>query len=216
MFVNDGSEWSRVAAVYRWQMPLERPALAQAVVLAAPRRSDRVLDLGTGTGGMLEELARAAEPPEAVVGVDRSRAMLAHVGKLPNGWKLACADARSLPLDTCSFDLITAAYLLHVASARDRAAILHEASRVLARRGRLVVVTPAEPFSLLGRILYAPLGCVGCRSGGLLAGFCPLDPRRDLESAGFRVRAVRYVDRGYRSWCVLAESSPPHPRKPRV
>jgi SAM-dependent methyltransferase len=192
------SSWGRVAALYRWQLPLERPALA------APRRRDRVLDLGTGTAGLLAQLARAPEPPALAVGADCSAAMLARADPLPERWQLLRADASRLPFADDSFDLVTAAYLLHIVAPAQRARILAEAARVLSRHGRFVVVTPAEPRSSRGRALYAPFRWSGCRSRGLLAGFCPLDPRQDLERAGFVVRAVRFVDRGYRSWCVLA------------
>ena len=43
--------------VYDWQLPLERAALATAVELAAPRESERLLDVATGTGGLLRELS---------------------------------------------------------------------------------------------------------------------------------------------------------------
>lgn len=186
-------------------MLLERPALVEAVGLAAPRRLDRVLDLGTGTAGMLERLARAAEPPDLAVGVDSSQEMLAHAARLPQHWQLLRADARDLPFEDGSFDLVTMAYLLHLTPPTDRRTLLTEAARVLRRRGRVVVVTPAGPRSLLGRALFAPLAWRAARSAGPLAGFRSLDPRADLEAAGYAVRAVRYVDRGYRSWCVLAQ-----------
>jgi len=201
----DGARWSRVAPLYRWQMMLEQPALAQAIALAAPQRLDRVLDLGTGTAGMLERLAQAAEPPEFAVGVDSSQEMLAHAPRLPLRWQLLCGEARDLPFEDDSFDLVTMAYLLHLIPSANRRELLSEAARVLTRRGRLVVVTPASPRSLLGRALFAPLEWRAERSAGLLAGLRSLDPRADLEAAGYAVRAVRYVDRGYRSWCVLAQ-----------
>ncbi len=203
-FQMEGPSWSQLAALYRWQMALERPALAAAVTLAAPHRDDRVLDLGTGTAGLLTQLTHAAEQPQIAIGVDNAAAMLTHAAQLPERWQLMHADARHLPFADGSFDLITAAYLLHVVAPAQRAQILREARRVLSRRGRLVVVTPAEPRSLLGHVLYAPLQWSACRSAGVLAGLCPLDPREDLERAAFIVRAVRYVERGYRSWCVLA------------
>ena len=186
-------------------MLLERPALAEAAALALPRRADRVLDLGTGTAGMLARLARAAEPPELAVGVDSSQRMLAHAVELPRSWQLLCADASELPFADDSFDLATMAYLLHVTPAANRPALLSEVARVLAPRGRLVVVTPASPRSVLGRALFAPLAWRAERSAGLLTGFRPLDPRADLEAAGYAVRAAHHVDRGYRSWCVLAQ-----------
>ncbi|MGH3002655.1 MAG: class I SAM-dependent methyltransferase [Gaiellaceae bacterium] len=199
------SVWDRAAGLYRLQVALERPALVEAVVLAAPRRLDRVLDLGTGTAAMLGQLARAADPPELAVGVDSSAGMLARAVVLPERWQLLRADARELPFEARSFELVTAAYVLHLLPSADRRTLLSETARVLAPKGRVVVVTPAPARSLLGRALSTPLGWAAGRSSGVLAGFRPLDPRGDLELAGFVVRAVRYVDRGYRSWCVLAQ-----------
>src|ERR687892_1188843 len=63
--------------IYDWQLPLERAALATAAELAAVRPGERLLDLATGTGGLLHELvARGVRPGEAV-GIDRSPSMLA-------------------------------------------------------------------------------------------------------------------------------------------
>lgn len=45
--------WSRIAFAYDWQLALERPALRAAVDLVRPRRDDALLDVGTGTGGLL-------------------------------------------------------------------------------------------------------------------------------------------------------------------
>ncbi|MGH3002597.1 MAG: class I SAM-dependent methyltransferase [Gaiellaceae bacterium] len=193
-------------------MALERPALVEAVALGASRRSDRVLDVGTGTAGVFELLAKVAEPPEVAVGVDSSPEMLAHAPPLPQRWQLVHADARELPFEQESFDLVTMAYLLHLVRPVDRRALLAEAARVLAPGGRIVVVTPAAPRSRLGRALLAPLAWAANRSSGLLAGFRQLDPRADLEAAGFEVSAARYVDRGYRSCCVRAE--PGHQNAP--
>lgn len=198
-------DWERGATLYRFQVWLERPALVEAVALAGPRRSDRAVDLGTGTGAFLRELARAPDPPESVVGVDTSAAMLAQAGELPTGWRLMQADARALPFEDGCVDLLVTAYLLHVVAADERAAILAEARRVLSRRGRLVSVTPAAPRSRVGRRVVQSICGHGRRAGGLGAGLCPLDPRPELEGAGFVVRVARYVARGYRSWCVLAE-----------
>lgn len=94
------------------------------------RRADRVLDLGTGTAGLLKQLARAAEPPGLAVGVDASCAMLAHASPLPRRWRLERADARCLPFEAGSFDLVTAAYLLHVVSSHDHEVIVGEVARV--------------------------------------------------------------------------------------
>jgi ubiquinone/menaquinone biosynthesis C-methylase UbiE len=197
-------DWSDVAAFYDWQLPLERPALRGAVVLADPRPDDDLLDLGTGTGGLLRELASHPRRPRQAVGLDASAAMLKHVPALPPAWQLVQADARRLPFADAAFAVVTAAYLLHVVDAVSRQVIIGECRRVLCAGGRLVSVTPAQPRRRLARMLYAPLAAAATSSSGPAAGFRPLDPRGELGEAGFTIAATTYVGRGYPSLCVRA------------
>jgi SAM-dependent methyltransferase len=200
--------WTRLASVYDWQFFLERPALAAAVQLAAPSAHEHLLDVVTGTAGFLRELAKAQPLPARVVGIDASGAMLARAPRLPAGWELVRADARSLPYDDASFDVATATYFLHVLDEHTRRKILAELARVLKHAGRLVTVTPFVSRSFLMRALLAPLQRLALRSRGALAGLAPLDPRPDLiESGLFQVHDARAIARGYPSLCVLAETS---------
>jgi SAM-dependent methyltransferase len=199
--------WTRLASVYDWQLFLERPALAAAAQLAAPRANEHLLDVGTGTAGFLRELAKAQPLPVRVVGIDASGAMLARAPRLPAGWELVRADARSLPYDDSSFDVATATYFLHVLDEGTRRRVVAELARVLKHGGRLVTVTPFVLRSSLTRALLAPLHRLALRSRGALAGLAPLDPRPELiESGLFSVRDARAIARGYPSLCVLAES----------
>jgi hypothetical protein len=61
--------------------------------------------------------------------------------------------------------------------------------------GRLVTVTPVAPPTTFGAAAVR------------IAGRYLLDPRADLERAGFMVRTARYVRAGYPSVCVLARRS---------
>ncbi len=197
-------DWSRVASSYDWQLPLERAALAAAVTLAKPHRDDVWLDVGTGTGGLLRELARRPNRPRSLVGVDACAAMLKRAQPLPEGWALQSVDARRLPFGDGAFSVVTAAYLLHVVDGATRRRILSECRRVLIAAGRLVVVTPSWPRAWVARALYAPLAAAAGSSVGPAAALRPLDPRRELEEATFTIVAVRYVGRGYPSICVAA------------
>ena len=196
--------WSRLAQRYDLQLPLERPALAAAVDLGQPGPDDTLLDLGTGTGGLLRELARRRDRPRLAVGVDESAAMLEHAGALPQGWSLETGDARRLRFPDGAFSLVTAAYLLHVVDPESRRQIVAEARRVLRPGGNLVVVTPTWPRTRVARMLYAPLASLAGSATGPLSAFRPLDPRAALESASFRVQAARHIRRGYPSLCVAA------------
>jgi SAM-dependent methyltransferase len=197
--------WNRAARFYALQLRSERAALDAAVELAGAGREDRLLDVATGTGGFLRRLARRPSRPDRVVGIDASAAMLARAPGLPPGWELQQADARELPFPDASFDVAAACYLLHTLSVATRRRVLGEIARVLRQGGRLVTVTPAEPRGRVARALAAPLIAIARRSSGLLAGLRPLDPSPELLSAGFAVRSVQHVARGYPSLCVLAE-----------
>lgn len=204
------SAWDRVARLYDLQLPLERAALRLAVEMAEVEPEDRALDLGCGTGGVLSELAGRRAAPRAAVGVDPSARMLARVPPLPAGWRLVRAEASALPFGDRSFDLVTAAYLLHLLDAGGRAGALREARRVLRPGGRLVAVTVAPPRSeRLARAIDRGFRAV--RAGGPLAGLRPLDPTAELRAAGFAVHGRRRTARGYPSLIVAARLSEPEP-----
>jgi ubiquinone/menaquinone biosynthesis C-methylase UbiE len=145
-------DWSRLARAYAWQLPLERAALAAAIKLADPTADDALLDVGTGTGALLRELAKHPRRPRIAIGIDECRAMLERARALPAGWSVQAADARRLPFADGTFSIVTAIYLLHVVDGTARRQIVSEARRVLRPGGRLVVVTPTRPrTSLVGR-----------------------------------------------------------------
>lgn len=196
--------WDAVSARYDRQLWLERAAVRTAVTMLGAGRDDDVLDLGTGTGEAIRQLAATAVVPRAVIGVDRSAAMLARVGRLPPGWSLTVADARSLPFGEDRFDAASVCHLLHVVADRDRHAILAELFRVLRPGGRVVVVTPALAPAGLARLLARALDAIGARWPERLGGLRALDPRPLLERAGFELLEVRFSARGYVSICVLA------------
>jgi len=185
------------ARLYDRQLSLERPALRAALALARPEPSDHLLDVATGTGALLRELATRSERPARAVGIDASGSMLARVGGLPGGWTLRRADASALPFADQSFDLVTAVYLLHTLDPVTRATVSGELRRVVREGGRVVTVTVATPRPRLRRLMSR----VPRRHG-----LCPLDPSRELE--GLVVREARYVRRGYPSLCLRAERPP--------
>lgn len=195
--------------MYDWQLALERRALVAAVDLLAPRRDDALLDLGTGTGGLLRELSHRPQRPDLVTGLDSSAAMLAQAPALPAGWTLQQADARRLPFEDGQFTAVTAAYLLHVVAPADRRAMIAQCRRVLRPDGRLVLVTPAWPRTRVGRILYAPLAAAATgHVAGPARGLAPYDPRPELARGGFEITAAVHIGRGYPSICTSANPIP--------
>lgn len=134
-FVKQGADWDEMRA-----LALPAGMIEEAVLSLLPAEGvGHVLDVGTGTGRMLELLAPRVR---SGLGVDASRAMLAlaraRLAKPGLGHlSVRQADMYSLPVAR-RFDLVLMHMVLHYAE--DPAAALAEATRVLAPGGMLIVV----------------------------------------------------------------------------
>lgn len=135
-FAQHASEWGRIRALHVPEARVESAVLA----MLGEKRFDSVLDLGTGTGRMLEMLAPQTT---RAVGLDVSPAMLgiARVNLDAAGLRqvqLRQGDAYALPADLNGFDLVILHQVLHYLD--DPARAVREAARALRPGGRLMVV----------------------------------------------------------------------------
>ena len=133
-FRRKGADWDEMRA-------LELPAhdVEQALLAQIPNPG-QLLDIGTGTGRVVELLAPRAKQ---ALGVDASKAMLALARSRLSGEQFAhCAvrqaDMYRLPLANASFDTAVLQMVLHYAE--DPAGVVAETVRVLRPGGRLIVI----------------------------------------------------------------------------
>lgn len=128
---------------------------------AAPRRSDRILDIGCGTC-ILEE--RFEGTGCAVVGLDLTPEMLsfAQVKRLSCVHGLVNGDAEALPFRDSSFDIVVSCY---VAKYCDPERLAADVARVLKPDGRLLMYDFARPkgpaLPLLALYTYGLLRLAG-------------------------------------------------------
>jgi len=135
-FRSNAAQWDKIRSLYVEEGEVEAALLA---LLPAKGLGD-FLDVGTGTGRMLELFAPLVEH---AVGVDLSREMLAtaRLNLARSGlrnWSLRQGDMYQLPLAAESFDAAVFHQVLHYAA--DPARAIREAARVLRPGGRLVIV----------------------------------------------------------------------------
>jgi SAM-dependent methyltransferase len=119
-----------------------------------------VLDVGTGTGGMLPPL-RAAAPSAALFGVDVAEGMLALAAEKSGGARLVVGDAHALPLLSGCADVALLAFVLHRVA--DPAQALAETARCLRLGGRVATVTwgPARFATPVGTLWHDELARAG-------------------------------------------------------
>jgi SAM-dependent methyltransferase len=124
---------------------VRRRAASRATVGALRKTGDvgpasLVLEVGAGTGNHGRALVRATGC--CAVGLEPSRAMLAHAQRFGGGVAYVAGDAHALPFRDSVFDLVFSTDVIHHL-ARPAAHFL-EAARVLRRGGHLVTVTQSH------------------------------------------------------------------------
>jgi ubiquinone/menaquinone biosynthesis C-methylase UbiE len=146
--------------------------------------SDRILDLGCGTGIVARVLRERLGGAARITGVDASAPMIAKAQQIAPEIEWREGNAMALPFADRSFDLVLCQQMLQFVP--DRAAALREVRRVLVPGGRLLVSTwrsrDAQP-------LHDALGLAAERHLG-----APNDKRWSLD--GDVLRAL-LVDAGF-------------------
>src|ERR1700722_6515495 len=176
-FSENAPHWDRIRSLYVDEREVEA-VLTEIVVAAAPRD---LLDIGTGTGRMIEVLAPLVGQ---ALGLDQSREMLAIArvnlerAGASNGM-VRLGDMYQLPLPDASFDAVVIHQVLHYA---DRpAAAIAEAARVLRPGGLLIVIDFTPHLLEFLRIEHAHhrLGFADGEVAGWCqeAGLAPTPPR---------------------------------------
>jgi ubiquinone/menaquinone biosynthesis C-methylase UbiE len=182
-FRQNAARWDALRALHVDDQDIERLLLAQL-----PPGTHDLLDIGTGTGRILEVLA----PKVAhAVGVDASREMLALAranlakAQLVNA-EIRQADMYALPFEAESFDVITIHQVLHYAE--DPAAALREAARVLRPGGTVLAVdfAPHDLVELRREHAHVHLGFADNQMLGWLAA-ADLEPDQPIHLPGKRL-----------------------------
>lgn len=137
-FAEIASRWDQLRSLHAPEHDVDR-----AIITALGPRTDRTLiDLGTGTGRMIELLGTPDH--QRLVGLDASHSMLSVAranfadSVLDGRVELRQADVYRTPFDSASFDLVVIHQVLHYLD--DPATAIAEASRLVSPDGKVVIV----------------------------------------------------------------------------
>jgi ArsR family transcriptional regulator len=183
--VDAAAYFEQIAPIWDEERSLHaRQDEVEAAILAAagPAPLGRIVDLGTGTGRMLQLLAPLADK---AVGLDASHSMLAvaraNLGDVDAPTELRQGDIHVPPLEPRTFDLVVIHQVLHYLD--EPASAVAEAGRLLAPGGRVIVVdfAPHDLEFLRTEHAHRRLGI----SDAQMAGWA--------ERCGLAVAAVRHL-----------------------
>ncbi len=159
-FATQAKDWDKLRSLHIGDARVE----AAVTQLVGSKPISALLDLGTGTGRMLEVLAPYAT---RAVGVDQTPAMLsvARANLERAGVKnvqLRQGDIYALPIERDAYDLVIVHQVLHYLD--DPARALREAARTLMPNGRMVIVdfAPHTEETLRAHHAHRRLGFERC------------------------------------------------------
>jgi len=181
-FASHAADWDELRSLHIADCEVEA-AVTRAI---EDRPIGRLVDIGTGTGRMIELFGAKAD---SALGVDRSPEMLRLARAKLAGSGLEAAELRqgdmyALPLPSNSVDTIIIHQVLHYA--QQPAAAVAEAARLLAPGGRIVIVdfAPHDREELRIRDAHTRLG------------FADDAMIRYFEAAGLEGRVVEHLEGG--------------------
>lgn len=100
----------------------------------------KILDIGSGTGGMTRWLEKYGE----VVGVERNRKAIEYSKR--RGLNIVQGNATKLPFKENTFDLVTVFDVLYHKNIKDDVGVLSEVHRVLSPGGLMMITDSAVPW----------------------------------------------------------------------
>ena len=137
-FAQHAGEWDELRSLHIAECEVENAM--QSILCAAPLGA--VLDIGTGTGRMIELFSKDATRFTAIDNNTEmlrvARAKLTGAGIADSRVEIMLGDFNALPIGDAQYDTIFLHQVLHYAQGPER--VIAEAARVLAPSGRMVIV----------------------------------------------------------------------------
>lgn len=165
----DAASYDGVAEAFdRHSQRLSGQAAERLAALVRVTASDRVLDVGTGTGLLPFALASAREAPASILGIDISAGMIETARRRLREeraddprLRFERMDAEHLDLESAQFDVVLSAFALTHVPRPELA--MREIFRVLRPGGRIGIALGSRPPSLSGAQLRHAVAEVGRR-----------------------------------------------------
>jgi len=153
-------KFDRVSSAYFWIMGfLEIKPNNRALQMAEIKHGEKVLDIGFGTGWVLERLVHLVGTDHITHGLDYSAGMkqvaLENLRKknLEHTVELVTANIKQMPYPNNTFDVVFVSFVIDLLAQKDIALALAEIKRVLKPGGRVIIVSMTKQGSGIYRVM---------------------------------------------------------------
>jgi ubiquinone/menaquinone biosynthesis C-methylase UbiE len=187
--------YDRLSSIYRRTVaPFEYKPRMRGIESASIKPQDTVLEVAVGPGLALLEIAKRVDPLTKIYGVDLSPKMLQRAEKTLRraGYTnidLREADARHLPFQENTFDVLLNNYMLDLIPLAEIPLILKEFWRVLKPGGKLTLVNMSKP-QIQSRSVWELM----YRLSPSLNGYCrPVLAEKVTREIGFQEVTRQYI-----------------------
>jgi ubiquinone/menaquinone biosynthesis C-methylase UbiE len=168
----------------------------EALKLSNIKRHEKILDIGFGTGWVLEKMIELINPTQKIHGIDFAEGMIQSTRdrlkkkQLDTRVILVKGNALSIPYKNESFDVVFASFILDLQRIIDIQKLLQELKRVLKPDGRIVIVSMTKEGKDLLKIarcfydwfyLFWPTIC------GYRASSRPIYVNKEVEKVGLYI-----------------------------
>ncbi len=177
--------YSFISKIYDLLSSFEWGLIESKIKLLNPSEEEAVLDVGCGTGRVVEWFAKRCK---MVYGVDASKGMVKAAKRrifkknLFRNVELCLADAAHLPFRNECFNLVTMIFTLEILSQDEAKVALKEILRVLRRNGKFLVISlqnkPCKTLTIYKWLNKMFPTIVNCK---------PINSKELVEEAGFEV-----------------------------
>lgn len=178
-----------------WFLGQRRRVYDRLIALSGAQSGESVLDVGCGTGYLIQRAGHVVGPTGRVVGIDPAESAIAYARSVsPLNCDFHVAGGEAIPEPDASFDVVVSSLAVHHISPQERPVAMGEMYRVLRAGGRLLIADFRPPRNRAVNRLIGALSGPGMQRNPIdqLAGLIA-DAEFEVTGSGDRWAWLQYI-----------------------
>lgn len=132
---------------------------SRLIKLAEIKPHERIIDIGSGSGKMVEMISSVLSPKGEIIGLEPSRKLVENCNKLNTRENVKFIEGvmENIPYTDNSFDVVLSSLAIHHVPRKIKKKAFKEFKRVLKKGGRVLILDHGKPYNIILQILLFPM-----------------------------------------------------------